>query len=116
MVVGDGESSIQQLIEKVNKDTRRGVGHEKELTQIKVDKGTRDILKEKNLTLKSILPTGEELFLKNTANISTGGTATDVTDLVDPYNILMAERIVGIIGLDICGIDVMTTDIAFPLN
>ena len=116
MVVGDGESSIQQLIEKVNKDPRRGVGHEKELTQIKVDKGTRDILKEKDLTLKSILPAGEELFLKSTANISTGGTASDVTDLVDPYNILMAERIAGIIGLDICGIDVMTTDIAIPLN
>ena len=116
MVTGDGESTIQKLIEKVNKDPRRGVGHEKELTQIKVDKATRDILKEKNLTLQSVLPVGEELFLKSTANISTGGTATDVTDLVDPYNVLMAERIAGIIGLDICGIDVMTSDIAIPLN
>ena len=116
MVIGDSESSIQQLIEKVNKDPRRGFGHEKELTQIRVDKATRSILKEKNLTLKSVLPGGEELFLKNTANISTGGTATDVTDLVDPYNVLMAERIAGIIGLDICGIDVMTSDIAIPLH
>lgn len=116
MVVGDGQCTIQQLIDKVNKDPRRGVGHEKELTQIKVDKNTRDILKEQNLTLKSVLPAGQTLFLKTTANLSTGGTATDVTDLVDPYNVLMAERIAGIIGLDICGIDVMTTDIAIPLN
>jgi len=116
MVIGDGESSIQQLIEKVNKDPRRGVGHEKELTQIKVDKATRDILKDKDLTSKSVLSAGEALFLKSTANISTGGTATDVTDLIDPYNVLMAERIAGIIGLDICGIDVMTSDIAIPLN
>ena len=116
MVTGDGESSIQQLIEKVNKDPRRGIGHEKELTQIKVDKFTKDILKDKNLTLKSVLKQGEVLYLKSTANISTGGTATDVTDIIDPYNVLMAERIAGIIGLDICGIDVMTTDIAIPLN
>ncbi|KAA5540170.1 cyanophycin synthetase [Adhaeribacter rhizoryzae] len=116
MVTGDGESTIQQLIEKVNKDPRRGVGHEKELTQIRVDKFTRAILKDKNLTLKSILPAGKILYLKSTANISTGGTATDVTDIIDPYNVLMAERIAGIIGLDICGIDVMTTDIAIPLN
>ncbi|WP_026464794.1 cyanophycin synthetase [Adhaeribacter aquaticus] len=116
MVIGDGVSTIQQLIEKVNKDPRRGVGHEKELTQIKVDKFTRAILKGKNLTLKSVLKAGEILYLKSTANISTGGTATDVTDIIDPYNVLMAERIAGIIGLDICGIDVMTTDIAIPLN
>jgi cyanophycin synthetase len=115
-VKGDGHCTIQQLIDKVNKDPRRGVGHEKELTQIKVDKVTRDILKEKGLTLKTVLPAGETLFLKGTANISTGGTATDVTDLVDPYNVLMAERIAGLIGLDICGIDVMTTDIAIPLK
>ena len=116
MVTGDGQSTIQQLIENVNKDPRRGVGHEKELTQIKVDKFTKAILKDRGLTLKSVIPAGEILYLKSTANISTGGTATDVTDIIDPYNVLMAERIAGIIGLDICGIDVMTTDIAIPLN
>ncbi|RAU83020.1 cyanophycin synthetase [Pontibacter arcticus] len=116
MVTGDGTSTIQQLIERENKDPRRGVGHEKVLTQIKIDKHTQSILKSRNLTSKSILAPGEILYLKSTANISTGGTATDVTDLVDPYNILMAERIAGLIGLDICGIDVMTTDIAIPLN
>ncbi|TPE46108.1 cyanophycin synthetase [Pontibacter mangrovi] len=116
MVTGDGISTIKQLVEKENKDPRRGIGHEKALTKIKLDKHTLNILKQLNLTTKSILPAGEELYLKSTANISTGGTATDVTDLVDPYNILMAERIAGLIGLDICGIDVMTTDIAIPLN
>lgn len=116
MVTGDGTSTIRQLIARENKDPRRGIGHEKALTKIQVDKHTLNILKSLNLTQDTVLPTGQELYLKSTANISTGGTATDVTDLVDPYNILMAERIAGLIGLDICGIDVMTTDIAIPLN
>ncbi|MBJ6118405.1 cyanophycin synthetase [Pontibacter sp. BT310] len=116
MVIGDGVSTIKQLIDKENKDPRRGIGHEKVLTRIKVDKHTQALLKSHELTTQSVVPAGYEVFLKSTANISTGGTATDVTDLVDPYNILMAERIAGIVGLDICGIDVMTTDIAIPLN
>ncbi|AKD04199.1 cyanophycin synthetase [Pontibacter korlensis] len=115
MVTGDGTSTIRQLVNQVNKDPRRGVGHEKALTHIKIDKISRAILREKGLNLQSVLPAGEVLYLKRTANLSTGGTATDVTDIVDPYNILMAERIAGIIGLDICGIDVMTSDIAIPL-
>ncbi|WP_299757570.1 cyanophycin synthetase [uncultured Pontibacter sp.] len=115
-VTGDGVSTIKQLIDKENKDPRRGIGHEKALTKIKLDKHTANILKSLNLTTQSVIAAGEDLYLKSTANISTGGTATDVTDLVDPYNILMAERIAGLIGLDICGIDVMTTDIAIPLN
>jgi cyanophycin synthetase len=115
-VIGDGKSTIQELIERVNKDPRRGEGHEKVLTKIRADKHTMAILKARDLTLKSVLPEGEELFLKSTANISTGGTATDVTDLVHPYNVLLAERAAGIIGLDICGIDLLTSDIAIPLN
>ncbi|WP_205503212.1 cyanophycin synthetase [Rufibacter psychrotolerans] len=115
MVVGDGISSVQQLIDTVNSDPRRGVGHEKVLTKITVDKDTTGILDKKGYTLDTVLAEGEELYLKSTANLSTGGTATDVTDLIDPYNILMAERIAGTIGLDICGIDVVTSDIAIPL-
>jgi cyanophycin synthetase len=115
-VVGDGSSSIQALIDEVNEDPRRGVGHEKVLTSIKADQHTLDILKSKDLTLESVLPAGETLYLKSTANLSTGGTATDVTDLIDPYNVLMAERVAGIVGLDICGIDLLTSDIAIPLN
>lgn len=115
-MVGDGHSTIQELIDQVNLDPRRGEGHEKVLTKIKADKHTNAILKARDLTLKSVLSEGEELFLKSTANISTGGTATDVTDLVHPYNVLLAERAAGIIGLDICGIDLLTSDIAIPLN
>jgi cyanophycin synthetase len=115
-VVGNGKSTIQQLIDEVNKDPRRGIGHEKVLTSIKADKHTLDILKGRKQTLKSVLPAGETLYLKSTANISTGGTATDVTDQMHPYNVLLAERVAGVVGLDICGIDLMATDIAVPLN
>jgi len=115
-VEGDGSSTIQQLIDKVNEDPRRGYGHEKVLTAIKVDDMTKAILEANELTLESVLPTGETLHLKDTANLSTGGTATDVLDLVHPSNVFMAERISKIIGLDICGIDVMTSDISIPLK
>ncbi|MDO7876972.1 cyanophycin synthetase [Hymenobacter sp. ASUV-10] len=115
-VTGDGTSTIQQLIDKVNEDPRRGVGHEKVLTSIKADKHTLDILSNKGLSLDSVLPAGETMYLKSTANISTGGTASDVTDIMHPYNVLLAERVAGIVGLDICGIDLMATDIAVPLN
>jgi cyanophycin synthetase len=63
-----------------------------------------------------VLKKGEELHLKRTANLSTGGTSTDVTDIVHPYNVFMAERIARIIGLDICGIDIMTPDIRIPMH
>jgi cyanophycin synthetase len=114
-VTGDGKSTIQQLIDIVNSDPRRGFGHEKVLTSIKVDTFTEKILNDRNLTLESVLPKGEELWLKPTANISTGGTATDVTDLVHPSNVFMCERIARIIGLDICGIDIMAENLSEPL-
>lgn len=115
-VTGDGKSSIQQLIDQVNADPRRGYGHEKVLTQIKVDAVTEKILSDKELTLDSILESGEILYLKPTANLSTGGTSTDVTDFVHPNNIFLAERIARIIGLDICGIDIMAPDLSTPLE
>ena len=114
-VIGDGKSTIDELIDITNLDPRRGFGHEKTLTSIKVDQFTLDILKDKNLTLESILPEGEELWLKPTANLSTGGTATDITDLVHPDNIFMCERIARIIGLDICGIDIMAKTLSEPV-
>ncbi len=115
-VIGDGVSSIQQLIDEVNKDPRRGYGHEKVLTAIKVDDQTENILVKKGYTLDTVIKKGEELWLKPTANLSTGGTATDVTDLVHPSNIFMAERIARIIGLDICGIDIMAENLTEPLT
>lgn len=115
-VTGDGCSTIQQLIDLVNSDPRRGYGHEKVLTTIKVDDFTMNILTDKQYTLETILKKGEELWLKPTANLSTGGTATDVTDLVHPSNIFMCERIARIIGLDICGIDIMAENLTEPLS
>lgn len=115
-VVGNGKSTIQQLIDEVNSDPRRGYGHEKVLTAISINELTLGLIKSAGYTLESVLPEGEFLKLKDTANLSTGGTAEDVTDIVHPDNVFMAERISKIIGLDICGIDVCTTDIRKPLR
>jgi len=115
-VVGDGKSTIQELVDEVNKDPRRGFGHEKVLTMITIDDMTKNILKLHGHTLETVLEKGEVLHLKETANLSTGGTATDVTDIVHPENIFMAERISRVIGLDICGIDLMTTDVSKPVS
>jgi cyanophycin synthetase len=114
-VKGDGVHTIQWLIEEVNKDPRRGFGHEKVLTQIKIDDFTVKMLQDKNYTLETVPRKNERIFLKPTANLSTGGTSTDVTDEVHPINIFLAERIAKIIGLDICGIDIMAPDLRTPL-
>ena len=115
-VIGDGKSTVQELIDKVNEDPRRGYGHEKVLTQITVNELTQTIIKDAGYTLDSVIKKGERLILKDTANLSTGGTAEDVTDIVHPANVFMAERISKIIDLDICGIDIMTSDISKPLS
>ena len=115
-VIGDGKSTIQQLVDKVNSDPRRGYGHENVLTQITVNELTNTIIAAKGYNIDSVIADGEMLILKDTANLSTGGTSADVTDIVHPANVSMAERISKIIDLDICGIDIMTTDISQPLN
>ncbi len=115
-VVGDGKSTIEELVEEVNKDPRRGYGHEKVLTAITINDLTKTIITDAGYTVDSVLKEGEQLILKDTANLSTGGTAEDVTDIIHPANVSMAERISKIIDLDICGIDVMTSDISQPLS
>ena len=115
-VVGDGIHNIQWLIEETNKDARRGYGHEKVLTQITIDQFTQKMLDELSYTLETIPQKGELVLLKPTANLSTGGTSTDVTDEVHPANIFMCERISKIIGLDICGIDIMASDLRSPVT
>lgn len=115
-VIGDGVHSIQWLVDETNKDSRRGYGHEKVLTQITIDQFTQKMLDDKGYTLETIPPKGEQVLLKPTANLSTGGTSTDVTDEVHPANIFMCERIARIIGLDICGIDIMTPDLRTPVS
>lgn len=115
-VVGDGKHTIQQLIDETNKDPRRGYGHENVLTQISIDQQTERLIAAKNYTLETVLPKGEILYLKTTANISTGGTAIDRTDEVHPENVFLFERIARIIGLDVAGIDVIATNVAEPLH
>ncbi len=115
-VIGDDKSTIRELIDETNKDPDRGEGHEKVLTKIKVDELTMSILTEKQYTLDTVLPIGEILYLKDTANISAGGTSRDVTDIVHPYNIFLAERVARLMNLDICGIDVIAEDINIPIT
>ncbi|MDZ5699084.1 cyanophycin synthetase [Chelativorans sp. M5D2P16] len=115
-VRGDGKSTIQQLIDRENTDPRRGVGHENLLTQIKVDEQTHRMLEQAGNTLDTVLPKGEIAFLKSTANISTGGTATDLTDEVHPEVKFAMERIGRLVGLDVIGIDLLAENLSIPLE
>ncbi|MGB4776586.1 MAG: cyanophycin synthetase [Daejeonella sp.] len=115
-VTGDGVQTIQQLIDTENHDPRRGYGHENVLTEITVDRDTLDLLAKKDYTLESIPAKKEIVYLKSTANLSTGGTSIDVTDMVHPQNVFMCERIARVIGLDICGIDIMANNLTQPLT
>lgn len=115
-IVGNGELTINQLIQRANEDPNRGDSHENILTKIKIDESTYSILRQNNLTLESVLPKDHILDLKETANLSSGGTAKDVTDAVHPFNVFLAERAARLVNLDICGIDVISKDISCPLN
>ncbi|MGX0875374.1 cyanophycin synthetase [Roseovarius sp. MBR-154] len=115
-VTGDGNSTIQALIDKANEDPRRGVGHENVLTQIHVDAQTHRVLEQAGLTLDSVPGDGEMVFLKSTANISTGGTATDLTDEVHPDIRFSMERIARHVGLDVIGIDLLAETLTKPLD
>jgi len=111
-VVGDGASTVAQLVEVVNSDPRRGVGHEKVLTKLKLDREAELMLERAGYTADSVPKAGEVVPLRSTANLSTGGTATDVTDIIHPDNRAMAERAVRAIGLDVGGVDFLSTNIA----
>lgn len=115
-VIGNGKSTIQELIAITNQDPRRGYGHENVLTQIDVDRDTLDLLKKSEMTTETVPKSGEIIYLKSTANLSTGGTSVDVTDMMHPENIFLAERISRIIGLDVCGIDIMAENLTQPLK
>jgi cyanophycin synthetase len=115
-VVGDGQSTITELIEETNRDPRRGEGHDNVLTKLKVDRTSTSILEKQGYTLDSIPPEGQVCYLRATANLSTGGIAIDRTDQIHPENIWLAERVAKLIGLDIAGIDVVTQDISKPLR
>ncbi len=110
-VVGDGTHTVVELVELVNQDPRRGVGHEKVLTRLEIDAQALKMLERDGMTPDSIPEAGHIVYLRSTANLSTGGTATDVTDVIHPDNREMAERAVRAIGLDVGGVDFLSTDI-----
>ncbi|MEZ5532562.1 MAG: cyanophycin synthetase [Steroidobacteraceae bacterium] len=111
-VVGDGVHTVAALIDLVNQDPRRGVGHEKVLTRIELDAQAATMLDRAGLTAASVPEAGRIVYLRSTANLSTGGTATDVTDIIHPDNRDMAVRAIRAIGLDVGGVDFLSTNIA----
>lgn len=111
-VIGDGVHTIEQLVDIVNQDPRRGVGHEKVLTRLELDNQAERLMEDAGYTSQTILEKDQTFFLRSTANLSTGGTAIDVTDIVHPDNRDMAIRAIRAIGLDIGGVDFLTEDIS----
>ncbi|MCP4768905.1 MAG: cyanophycin synthetase [Gammaproteobacteria bacterium] len=112
-VVGDGKSTIAQLVEVVNSDPRRGIGHEKVLTRLELDGQASTLMKAADYDENTVLEKDEIFSLRATANLSTGGTSIDLTDVVHPDNREMAIRAVRAVGLDIGGVDFITDDITY---
>ncbi len=115
-VIGDGVHTVRELVDRVNQDPRRGEGHATSLTRIRIDDIARERLARQNLTPESVPPKGERVVLRNNANLSTGGTATDVTDDVHPD---LAARVVDaarVVGLDVAGVDVVCETMQRPLE
>lgn len=115
-VIGDGQHTIKELVDITNQDPRRGEGHEKPLTKIFINAESERLITEQGFTLESIPEKGKTVYLKYTANISTGGTAIDRTDDIHFSNIEMAKRAARVIGLDVAGIDFITDDITKPVE
>jgi cyanophycin synthetase len=115
-VVGDGEHTVAELVEEVNKDPRRRPGHSSTLTRIRLDEAAELVLSQQGLTTESVPEPGQVVRLRNNSNLSTGGTATDVTDEVHPRNAQVAELAAQILALDVAGIDIVCKDISRPLG
>ena len=116
LVIGDGTRTVRQLVDQVNSDPRRSDGHATSLTKIRFDDIAVARLAEQNYTADSVPPKGARVILRNNANLSTGGTATDVTDDVHPEMAASAVAAAQMIGLDICGIDVVCDSVLKPLQ
>jgi cyanophycin synthetase len=115
-VIGDGQSTVQKLIDKVNEDPRRSDGHATSLSLIKIDTVALGVLLEQGMTPDTIPPVGKKVLIRRNANLSTGGTAADVTDQVHPDVARHAIEAARIIGLDIAGVDIVAQDISQPLQ
>ena len=115
-VIGDGASTIEELIERINTDPRRGTGHEKMLTRITPDAAMHALLERAGRTLASVPAAGQIVTLRDTANLSTGGTAIDCTDDIHPDNVFISEQAALAIGLDVAGVDFLSPDITRPVR
>jgi cyanophycin synthetase len=115
-VIGDGQSTVQKLIDKVNEDPRRSDGHSTSLSLIKIDAVALGVLMDQGMTPDTIPPVGKKVLIRRNANLSTGGTAADVTDHVHPDVARHAIEAARIIGLDIAGVDMVVQDISQPLQ
>src|SRR4051812_42012268 len=115
-VIGDGVRTVRALIDAENTDPRRGIGHAKILTRLPLDAQTEGYLRQCGYTADSVPPAGTVVFLRQTANLSTGGTSIDRTDEMHPDNVTACEMAAAAVGLDIAGIDVMTADISVPFR
>jgi len=115
-VVGDGVATVRELVERENQNPARGSGHTNILTRIALDDHASDILKKQGFDFDSVLPVGVAAELRGNANLSTGGTAEDVTDLLPESTRLLCVRAAAKIGLDVAGIDIVCRDIALPLD
>jgi cyanophycin synthetase len=116
MVVGNGKQSIRELVEQVNADPRRGTGHATSLTKIRLDEIATAQLAMQGFTADSVPEKGVRVVLRNNANLSTGGTATDVTDDVHPELAARAVDAAHMVGLDVCGVDVICDTVLKPLE
>ena len=115
-VIGDGAHSVAELIEIENRNPLRGEGHEKPITKITIDAAAEGFLRRSGIRLDAIPEAGVHVPLRNTANLSKGGTATDVTDDVHPEIRMICERAARAVGLDVCGVDLIAEDIRLPLT
>jgi cyanophycin synthetase len=115
-IIGDGQSTVQRLIDQVNEDPRRSDGHATSLSLIKIDAVALGVLLEQGMTPDTIPPVGKKVLIRRNANLSTGGTATDVTDMVHPDVARHAIEAARVIGLDIAGVDIVAQDISQPLQ
>jgi len=114
-VIGDGKNTIKKLIDNINNYSYRGEGHEKPLTRIYIDEIVSKYLSEQGYTINTIPDRGQVVYLRYNGNLSTGGTARDITAQVHPSNAELAVRAARVIGLDIAGIDIIAKDIRVPL-
>jgi cyanophycin synthetase len=111
-VMGDGASSVRELVVAANRDPRRGEGHDKPLTKMIIDAVAVGVLARQKLTPRSVPAKGQVVYIRENANLSTGGTAVDVTDAVHPDNVLLVERAATLLGLDVAGVDMVAENIA----